>query len=439
MSAKNLTPGEYRTEDKDEAELVAILSDRIPFYDEKDGAYRILTREDVQSRINDLYEEDRYTEAEDLIDAYDRFSDLNPEKELGMVKSKSFRLSKVQFVRAVEKAYERNISVADVLRSNIAKKIKSYITNLYQNSEIDDERAKLLEEVVENWSDKGGRSPLKEGYELGFDLPTSPSKEKYERFGRYFVRKTILEKKIEDEKLVDIFEKHFKIADPDDILISSKIKIKKDNGSFNLVFQYYIHVFLDCHDIDKLNSLLSDIANQGYSKEKLKDLPIFNKFHQLPDMVRSISDGEYDKLESDHISDHERIWEDIQSEMSFPELKIKIPLEIKNESLRFGKNLSEDGNFKDIILNRVLEGELKSLDIDNAKQQVRECLEKGDTSSAKKINRQISIYNSVEYIAEIIEKMILDGLSSQVVSLTMPKGVTGLIKTLDLKKEDMIG
>jgi len=439
MNPKKPSLGKHETENKDEAELVAILSNRIPFYDKREGAYKILSKEDAQSIISDLYDEDRYTEAEDLIDSYDRFSKLNPDKELGMVKSKSFRLSKVQFVKAVKKAYERNVSVADVLRFNIAKKTKSFLKDLYQYKEFDDEGVKLLEKEIEKWSDREGRSPLQEGYQLSFDLPTSSSKEKYERFGRYFVRKTILENKIKDEKLVDIFENYFKIADPGDLWGSSKIKINKNDGNLNLVFQYSVNIFLDCYDMDTLDSLLSDIANQDYSNKELKDLPIFNKFQELPHIVQSISKGKYDKLEYSDILDQEVVWEDIQSELSFPELKIKIPLKIKNKSLRFGKNLSENGDFKEIILDKILDSELKSLDIDDAKQQVRECLEKGDTSSAKKINRQISIYNSVEYIAEIIENMILDSLSTQIVSLTMPKGVSGLIKMIDLKKEDMIG
>ncbi len=97
------------------------------------------------------------------------------------------------------------------------------------------------------------------------------------------------------------------------------------------------------------------------------------------------------------------------------------------------------GELKKEILDEILEDEIKSLNIDEAEEEVERALEEGDTKTAKELNEKMSIYKSVEYMSELLEKVILDGVSSQVASLTMPRGVEGLMKIFDLETEDMVG
>ena len=437
MSPKKLTPAEFRTEDEEEAELVAFLSNRISFYDKKEETYNLITQDDILSKIEELYDEDRYGDAEELIDAYDQYSSFDPEKEIKKVKSKSFRLSKVQFVQAVKKAYDRNISISDILRSNIGNRIKSNFQNLYQNSELQEKRVEQLEEVVKNWSKKEGRLPLKEGYRLNFGEYPISSKEKYENFAKYFLKKTILKEKLKDEKLIDVFTKYYTIKSSDEIFSDASLRIKDDNGGLNIIFNDKLSLILDFDSRDERNNLLSDIANLGYSEKKLEKSPIFDDHYWLLEMVQWIKDRDLDK---EDIHDRSK-WDELEKTMSNPYLKIKIPLEAKAGKIIFGGEPLEEKNVKDRILNNIFEGldvKLKFFDINEAKEDVKEYIRKKDTNSAKKVNQKISLFVSSKYIAGIIGEIILDGLSSQVVSLTMPRGVSGLLKIFDLKKEDIL-
>ena len=440
MSPKKLTPAEFRTEDEEEAELVAFLSNRISFYDTKYEIYKLADPEEVQTKIKKLYDEDRYVEAEELIDAIDRGTSKNTEEMIKKSKSKSYRLSKVQFVKAVKKAYEENAAVADILRSNISRKIESNLNKLNNNSEIDQEKLTQLEEIVKKWDNKEGRSPLKEGYKLGHHLLGKSSIEKYDIFARGFVRKKILEEKINDEKLIDIYSKYYRIPDPDDIFYNANITLNENEGNLNLIFDYELNYIIDCYNREKLDDFLSDIANQDYSKEELKDLPIFDKFYKLPEIVESIKEGRDKEIEPHHITDRPE-WDEIIEEISFPRLKLKFPLEIKGDSLKLGGSSLERNSVEKTVLGKILknlDSDIRSFDIEKAKQKAIKAVEEGDFSSAKKIHKQISIYDASKYMASNVEDMILDGLSSQVVSLTMPRGVSGLLKIFDLKKEDIL-
>lgn len=440
MSPQKLTPAEFRTEDKDEAELVALMIDMIYYFDEEEEKYRLISRDEVQSKIKKLYDEDKYAEAEKLIDSIDRVSSKDTEEIIRESKSKSYRLSKLQFVKAVKKAYEKNVSVADILRSNISKKIESNLKNLYDISEIDQERLESLEEIVKRWAMKEGRSPLKDGYRLSYHIPTNPSEEKYEIFAKNLVKINFLEKKIDEEKLIDIYLKYYTIPDPEDAFYHADIRLNEDGGNVNLIFDHEMDFIIEHFDREKLNDFLSDIANLGFNKEELNDLPIFDKIYKLPEIVESIKDGDQEDIDNSPIYDRDE-WDEIIKETSFPRLKIKIPLEINGGSLMFGGESLEIDSVKKIILDKILEnfdGDLVAFDIDKAKQKAVECVKEGDYSSAKRINKQISLYDASKYMAGKIGDMMLDSLSSQVVSLTMPKGVYGLLKIFDLKKEDIL-
>jgi len=441
MSMQSILPSEFETSDEVGAAVSAFLFDRIPFFDKKTGKYRMFTEEDTRAKIREFYDEDRYNEAEELLDSIDQFSSFNPEKEFREIKSKSFRLSTVQFVKAVKNAYDKNKSVADLLRTNIACNLLPKIDDFYQNPNIDDKRVFILEEIMNDWGKKKGRSPLKDGYSLDWNISYSENIEKYETFARYFVRKNFLENQVEDKKLLDTVLKYFDIQSGGIFDWGTNIKLKNEDDGLKLLLNHPLdYAFVHPGDsLENLEDFLSDIANQEYSRRELSDLFIFEEIPMLLDWVESIREGKGAEVQSERekIGSDEDWGEVVRT--SYRDFTIKRSLKIEDESLVWGDVPVKKGELKKEILNEILEDELKSLNIDEAKEEVEKALEEGDTKRAKKLNKKISIYNSVEYMSELLEKVILDGVSSQVVSLTMPKGVAGLVKTFDLETEDMVG
>jgi len=439
MNMKNLSPTEFKTDNEDEAEFFAILSDRIPYFDEGSGEYKLLDQKEIRSKVKNFYAKERYEDAEELIDALDRFQSINLEKEFRQVKSRSYRFSEVQFVKVVKKAYERDTSVSDVLRFNMANKLEEGVDYLYQNSSIEGEKLDIVHNILSEWSEKEGRGPKKDGYNLGYHFYYTESQKKYKQFAKYYVKKNVLKNKIDDEKLIDIYLKYYDIADPGALLDYTDIIIKEDKGNLYLQFDHSINFIFECYSLDDLNNFLSDVANQGYSKNELRNLPVFNDFFRLSDMVQSIKEGEDDQIKAGQILDQNKTWDDIHDKISFPNQIIKFPIEINDGSLRLDGVCMEKGKVKELILKDMIDDELESLNINEAKKQVEDFLEKGQANKARQIHKKITTYKSLEYWAELIESLILQSISSQVVSLTMPKGVAGLLKLFDLEKEEMIG
>lgn len=440
MSMQSISPSEFETSDEVGAAVSAFLFDRIPFFDKKTGKYRMLTEEDTRAKIREFYDGDRYNEAEELLDSIDQFSSFNPEKEFREIKSKSFRLSTVQFVKAVKTAYKEDKSVAGVLRTNIASNIKSGIESFYQNPDIDDERVDVIKEIMLDWGEKKGRSPLKEGYTLDWNISYSESFEKYETFAKYFIRKQFLENQVEDNKLIDTVLDYYTIADPISIFpLGQDLELKMEEDVLTLLFNHPINLFFPIREIEELENFLSDIANLECSIGEINDLFIFEEFPELKDWIRSIRKGEDFEVQSVREKMGSQEDRDDVHQNSLQDLTIERPLKIEDGSLLWGDIPLKEGELKEEILNEILEDELNSLNIDEAKKEVERCLEEGETGRAKELNKKISIYSSVEYMSELIEKTILDGVSSQVVSLTMPKGVAGLVKIFDLETDDMVG
>jgi len=462
MKVADLALEEYSTEDEDEAEILAILSDKIPVHDRLEDEYRILDQENLRSRVKELYEEDRYLDAEELMDSYDRFSSLNPEKEIEEIKTKSFRFSFENFIRAVEHAYQEEMSISDLIRYNISSELKSRIDELYDNPEIDDEIAEFIEDVIENWSEKKGRSPLADGYTLNWDVKYLEDREKYNNFARYHAGKNFLEDLFEEmsenegeefdfEELIDIFLKHFKNFEPDIMFDDSRLKLIGRNGELSLNFSFATYYSFRPHE--EPDEFLLDLANSGYSNEELEQ--IFEWFangphshipyiSEIAEKVIEIREEQKDSIES--AEDRENIDTSIfEFGHRFVELQwgveLRRPLTVDDEVLKWGGVPVEEGKIQELVLDKFLDDELKNLDVEKAKQRVDECLEEGDIETAREINHRVSIYDSTKYVAEIIEDIVLDGVSSpsQVVSLSIPKGVLGLVNLFDLDRDDMIG
>lgn len=447
---KEILSGQFATADREEAEVVAFLTDRVPFYEKRSGEYKTLTQEEIRSRVQELYEEDRYSDAEELIEAYDKHSSSVPEKEAREIKSKSFRLSNVQFVKVLKKAYEIDISAADVIRGNIASKLKGGLESLRQNPDIDEERINLLKEILETWSETEGRSPLTTGYNLSWEILVSETdKESCERFSKYFLRRNILEKFIEDQRLVDIFLKYYDYV-PNDLFNFAELKLGGENDELILRFDLDLPLYFkpliseeyeyeEYKDLEPLNDFLSEIANEGYSLEDLEDVVVFKRLPHLAHYVESMKEGDYEKLEPLREILPPDTALDTRLDISLPEFSISRPLRIEEETLIWGDVPLKKGDIKESILTEILDEETRHLDIDKAKLEVKECLEEGETKNARKINRQISTFKSSEVIANIIQEIILDGIGSQVFSLTMPKGLVGLLSLFNLEKDDVVG
>ncbi len=443
MSPKESSHAELETKNELEAEVLGFLFNRIPFFDRETGKYKMLREEEIQSKIKDFYDEDRYKDADELIDSYDDFSSLNPEKEFRELKSKSFRLSEADFVKAVKKAYDNNSSVADLLRSNITSKLKTRVEEFYQDADIEDSKIDLITEIVENWGEKEGRSPLRDGYTLGWEVPYSRASfiDAYEEFSKYLVKKEILEQHLDDEKLIDIYSDYYN-SDEEGFFENMELKIGEEDDELKLFFNWSFSVwFTPTESLDILNDFLSDVANEGYTKDELEGSIFLDDFPTLVNRIQRIRENKDHGIGTAKGrlpgSAHERA--EISRILSFPKLSIKWPLEVKDDSLKCGEIPLQEGELQEPILNEILGSELQSLNVEEAKERVEKSLEKRDTGTARKINQRISTYKSSEELAGTIEKIILNGLSSQVVSLTMPKAVSGLLKIFDIQKSDLLG
>lgn len=432
MNMKSISPSEFKAKDEVEAELVAILSGRVPYFEEVSGEHRVLDEKDIRSKIKKFYEENRYEDAEDLIDTLDKFDSMNVEKELREIKSKSFRLSDIQFVNLVKKAYRRDISISDIIRSNISDKLEGDINKLCQDQNLDQSKIDVVKEIIEEWAEKKGRSPKDDGYQINHNVPYRGSKKKYKRLSKYLMKKKLKEMGVEDEKFINILLNHYDL--PDDIdfgpFVNFTITERDDKIrlKFNLEFYYAIRE-------GGFQDLLLDIANEGYDERDLNDIPVFNS-SELINKIKNIKEGKDEDIEINNTT----YWaEVIDEEIGFPNIDIDFPLDIEFGNLKWGDTMLEESNIKEFVLKEVLDQEIESTDLDKAMEQVQEYLDNKEYNKAKRLNQKISIYNSVEYIGEVIEDIILNGFSSHVVSLTMPKCVAGLVKLFDYNKDDFVG
>lgn len=470
MNVEEFTPDEYLPENEDEAEVLAVLTERIPVYDRLEKNYRFFTEEDLKSRMKELYEEDRFVEAENLIDAFERFDSYNIEKEFNEIKSRSYRFSEKNFIGLVKEAYQNDISIADVLRKNISSIIQEGIQTLKKNSCISEERIEIIEDITRDWSEKMGRSPVKNGYRLssyGYELNShfnifKPDKEKYERFARYISKKK-LENLFENsdinigyKELVNIFLKCYELLDEEEDfqMFGDEPRISYNRNDNELILNIEEVLMYLIEPWSNPDEFISDLVNSSYSDEDIQK--IFEEFlgySNISDKVISIRNELRDDQEEDHddifkfVSDSwsQDVENDIDRLTDFIVSKYPTHFEIRkvlksdDEGFTLGGVPLERGRIKDMIMEEILEDETEKLeDIEKAKEKAKESLEEGDIETARKINQQITVYDSCEYVAEKLEKKILDSLTPQVVSVTMPKGVYGLIKFLDVNKEDML-
>lgn len=468
MNVEEFTLDEYCPEGEDEAEVMAVLTEKIPVYDRLEKNYRLFTEEGLKSRIDELYEEDRFVEAENLMEAYERFDSYNIEKEFNEIKSRSYRFSAKNFIQLVEVAYNENISVADVIRQNISSIIQTGIDNLKENSNVFEEKIEILEDLTKNWSEKKGRSPVKNGYTLSsYEFNShfnvySPDKEKYERYARCIAKnklKDLFERGDADfdyQELLDIFLKYYKLLDEEEDFQmfgnEPSISYSKTDNELLLEIEENPMYLLDIYS--KPNEFISDLVNSDYSDEEIQK--IFEEFFDYPNIseeVISIRKELRDNQEDDNddifkfVSDSwsQDTEEEIENLIDFfasqcpAVFEMRKVLKSNDEGFTWGGLSLDEGKIKDMIMEEILEDELEKIeDIDKAKNQVKKSFEEGDIETARNINQQITMYESCQYVANKLETKILDSLRPQVVSLTMPKGIFGLVKFLDINKEDMV-
>jgi len=427
----------FVTSNEKKANTLSFLTGSVAYLDGDSGEYRLVPPEQVSDFVRDLYKKNRYEDVERLTDSYHRRTSGADEKSLRELEAKSFRFPAHRFLRLLAEAYEQGRSVADLIRINISRMIEERLDGISSNSNFDEENFSKVMAVLEDWKSKKGRKP-KSSYTLGWDVWLLPGFE--EAIGKCYnhILFRIFDNELENPQLASLLAKYCR-AEEFDIFTYSTVEVSYDSG-LALTANFQIPaVFTPLREEEDLDSFLSDIANSGFTREDLEDVPPFKQMPRLLSFVSEIRGKETEVVQRDLML--ETIDEGADSffdnpASGHPLFVLTDPLQIKGDRLIWGNTALSD-DLKGYILDHLVGEQVARIDVEERQEEVGEHVEKGESDKAREISHLINIRRNAEIVAEQMARIVLDAASSQVVSIVMPKAVTGLLELLEIDKEEL--
>lgn len=439
---------EYVFDERNQAETMAFFTNRIIHFDEESGKYELLTKSELNNIIKQKYEEDDYVGAERLLEEAPAVSLKEYKKGLDELTAKSMRLPMHDYLKLLKEAFIKEISVADVAKTNVLDDIKNKLQILKQKKTIDSKRINEVINKINDWQalkPKTNREyyalpcPLWLG-DLETHIPDEEVLEAIDKIIKYFKSKT---DDTIDWDIYSFFEQNFKgpsqeyweyisIADS----ISMGLILNKQTKNMELQFTWNLDLEMKTNPAQcmlDLAKLKEESIEKIVKTSWLKEAIIAGKeYTDSPDeFLRYIESSMREQgYHIDNIFGEEDKWE----EFFYHPISLTFDLTYDNDKIYFaGIEVSEDNIslMNEVIFKTLITDDIAKINPSKRKQQLIKMVEEdANPEDIKEAQKKLVIRQNAKTFSEYIGSIIYSSLNdSQVITYTLPKTI---MKTADI-------
>ena len=394
MEEKIAIKQEYDRKEKETASFIAVLTEKAVYFDEEKDKYILASKKQINELVKEAYKNQDFIRANELLESAKNTLGKDIKKELREIASKSMRLSAKHYFMLVGQAYQKDMSLADVVRYKICDYLKENLKEL----EINKEKKELLKQSLELWEYKKSIKP-KEFYTEEFSL---------------FVDKKY-------EKAYPIYTKHFFIEE-----------LKKDDLSkeqIDLIIRYYDDTWINEEGLLSIekngkNQTELNLGMEIYSQEWLKDVDILkNEFSKKYDEIV------FDKLVKKYNIDttkegmgFELFKQIIEFNITFyPIVKIN-GFEFENDREYTYLNDKNQKLLKKYVFDKICN--IKEKYIESIKKDIEKSMNKNNFEEAQELSNKLAYYDSCKVITDKMLGILSNYISaSKVITFTIPKSL----------------
>jgi ribosomal protein S8 len=174
----------YKSKHKIVAELMAHLTNSGISKDEK-GNLTLISKSEMDEKIAQFLEKDDFIGAGELLEGAKKMSTEYISDGAEFV-SKSIRSPFITYLKYHEVSQKENISLSDVIRIKSIPAMKNKLDDFKDMPSVDQEKLRVVYDLLENWKDKKPTSPNKE-YDLGYYTMTDDNKYLFEKFLKFSI------------------------------------------------------------------------------------------------------------------------------------------------------------------------------------------------------------------------------------------------------------
>lgn len=161
------------------AEFMAFLTNSAISKDKK-GNLTLISKSEMDEKIAQFLETSEYINAGELIESAKKMSKESINEGAEFV-SKSIRSPFITYLKYHEISQKNNISLSDVIRMASIPAMKTKLDEFRDMPSVDQEKLRVLHDLLENWKDKKPTSPNKE-YDLGYYAMTDEKEDLFNDF-----------------------------------------------------------------------------------------------------------------------------------------------------------------------------------------------------------------------------------------------------------------
>lgn len=169
----------FKSKHKIIAEFMAYLTNSVISKDNK-GNLNLIDKSEMDEKIAQFLEKNDFISMGELLEsAKKRFTE--PINEGAVFVSKSIRSPFITYLKYHEISQKNNISLSDVIRMTSIPAMKNKLDEFRDMPSVDQEKLRVLYDLLENWKDKKPTSPNKE-YDLGYYTMTDEKEDLFNDF-----------------------------------------------------------------------------------------------------------------------------------------------------------------------------------------------------------------------------------------------------------------
>lgn len=181
VNGKNMEPV-FKPKHKIIAEFMAYLTNSAISKDKK-GNITLISKSEMDEKIAQFLEKSEYINAGELLESAKKMSKESINEGADFV-SKSIRSPFITYLKYHENSQKNNISLSDVIRMTSIPAMKNKLDEFRDMHSVDQEKLRVLYNLLENWKDKKPTSPNKE-YDLGYYAMTDENADLFEKFLKF--------------------------------------------------------------------------------------------------------------------------------------------------------------------------------------------------------------------------------------------------------------
>ncbi|MFZ3383494.1 MAG: hypothetical protein WA144_06175 [Candidatus Methanoperedens sp.] len=353
---------------------------------DKKGNLTLISKTEMDEMITQFLEKDDFIGAGELLEVAKKMftESINGGAEFV---SKSIRSPFITYLKYHEVSQKENISLSDVIRMKSIPTMKKKLDEFKDIPSIDQEKIRVIYDLLEKWKYKKPTSPNKE-YDLGYYTLTDEKKDLVEKFIEF----SIYEKCKEHEFPIELMKEYLSINIqflwenmPPEVILTF--------DSQSNLFDLSVIWISDTLFLQKYEEFKEDI-----------DLNLHKKFDDILD---------FDMKRYDETTDILFYYID----------SISGKLHIENNKLFFdGAQIGLRKDINDVIYGQITNEKYTDFDIADYKKQLQEALARNDYDTAALLNEKLAQFQLSSKVAGLYGDIISKAVDeTNVMTFTIPK------------------